>query len=221
MNLSPYVQTVRDGVSSAAALADDHTRQVAEQLGASLESSTRLALINALSDAASTISAELAPASVEVRMAGQDPEFAVSVPRTETEPTLLSPPAEADPLTDDVLVDVDEEPVARISLRLPQSVKTKVDEVAAGEGISANAWLTRTVLDALAAADGRPEWPRPPRPPMPPVPGVVFGPGGPFGPHGVFGPHGPFGPHGLFGEKAGQGHGERPHRTGRIQGWVR
>ena len=73
-------QTVRDGVTQAAALADDHTRQVAERLGGAIESSTRLALIPALSDAASTISAELAPSSVEVRMVGQDPEFVVSVP---------------------------------------------------------------------------------------------------------------------------------------------
>lgn len=222
MNLSPYVQTVRDGVTSAAALADDHTREVAEQLGTSVESSTRLALIAALSDAASTISAELAPASVEVRMSGGDPEFAVSVPRTDTEPTLLPPPADAEALGEPVGLDADDEAVARISLRLPASVKVKVDEAAAAEGISANAWLTRAVMDALAGAGGRPEWPRPPAPPAPPAPpGVVFGPGGPFGPHGVFGPHGPFGPHGLFGDRAGQGPGERPHRRGRVQGWVR
>lgn len=221
MNLNPYLQTVRDGVTSAAALADDHTRQVAEQLGTSVESATRLALIAALSDAASTISAELAPASVEVRMSGGDPEFAVSVPRTDTEPTILPPPSDAESSSEPVGLDPDDEPVARISLRLPSSVKVKVDEVAAAEGISANAWLTRAVMDALAGADGRLEWPQPPIPPTPPTPGVIFGPGGPFGPHGVFGPHGPFGPHGLFGDKAGPGSGERPHRRGRVQGWVR
>lgn len=225
MNLTPYVQTVRDGVTSAAALADDHTRQVAEHLGTSVESATRLALIAALSDAASTISAELAPASVEVRMSGGDPEFAVSVPRTDTEPTILPPPSDAEsPSEPDGLdgLGPDDETVARISLRLPSSVKVKVDEVAAAEGISVNAWLTRAVMDALAQSGGRPEWPRPPAPPTPPPPGVVFGPGGPFGPHGVFGPHGPFGPHGLFGgDKAGHGPGERPHRRGRVQGWVR
>src|ERR687894_2743442 len=220
MDLSPYVQTVRDGVSSAAALADDHTREVAERLGGSIESSTRLALIAALSDATSNISAELAPSSVEVRMVGQDPELVVSVPKGEAEPTVLQPPADAEPSEEDVLVDVDDEPVARISLRLPQSVKAKVDEVAAADGISTNAWLTRAVMDALAAS-GRPEWPRPPAPPTPPAPGVIFGPHGPFGPHGVFGPHGPFGPGGLFGEKADKGPGERPRRPGRVQGWVR
>src|ERR687894_1754569 len=120
MDLSPYVQTVRDGVSSAAALADDHTREVAERLGGSIESSTRLALISALSDATSSISAELAPSSVEVRMIGQDPELVVSLATGDSEPTVLQAPREADPTDADVLVDVDDEPVARISLRLPQ-----------------------------------------------------------------------------------------------------
>ena len=218
MDLTPYVQTVRDSVTSAASLADDHTREVAERLGGSIESSTRLALIAALADATSTISAELAPSSVEVRMVGQDPELVVSVPKGQDEPTVLQPPTtDPEPTDEDLLIDLDDEPVARISLRLPQSVKTKVDEVAAADGISTNAWLTRAVMDALAAAD-RPEWPRPP---VPPTPGVIFGPHGPFGPHGVFGPHGPFGPGGLFGEKSGRGPGERPRRPGRVQGWVR
>src|SRR5919112_2420317 len=168
MDLSSYVQTVRDGVTSAAALADDHTREVAERLGGSIESSTRLALISALSDATSSISAELAPSSVEVRMVGQDPELVVSVPHGDSEPTVLQAPREADPADEDVLVDVDDEPVARISLRLPQSVKVKVDEVAAADGISTNAWLTPAVMDALAPS-GRPEWPRPPVPPRAPV----------------------------------------------------
>jgi Arc-like DNA binding domain len=220
MDLSPYLQTVRDGVTSAASLADDHTRAVADRLGDSIESSTRLALINVLSDAAGSISAELAPSSVEVRMVGQDPELVVSVPKGDGEPTVLQPPTDTEPTDEDVLTDLDDEPVARISLRLPQSVKTKVDEVAAADGISTNAWLTRAVMDALAAS-GRPEWPRPPAPPAPPAPGVIFGMHGPFGPHGVFGPHGPFGPGGLFGEKPDKDHAEHSRRPGRVQGWVR
>jgi Arc-like DNA binding domain len=221
MDLSSYVQTVRDGVTSAAALADDHTREVAERLGGSIESSTRLALITALSDAASTISAELAPSSVEVRMSGADPDLVVSVPSEGAEPTMLYPPTDPEPAGDDILIDPDDETVARVSLRLPQSVKARVDEVAAADGISTNAWLIRTVMDALATPAGRPEWPRPPMPPMPPGPGGIFGPHGPFGPHGVFGPHGPFGPIGPLGEKPGRGPGERPRRPGRVQGWVR
>jgi hypothetical protein len=215
MDLSPYVQTVRDGVTSAASLADDHTREVADRLGDSIESSTRLALIGALSDAASNISAELAPSSVEVRMVGQDPELVVSVPKGEGEPTVLQPPNDAEPTDEDVLTEIDDEPVARISLRLPQSVKARVDEVATADGISTNAWLTRAVMDALAGPG------RPPLPPRPPAPGQIFGPDGPFGVHGVFGPHGPFGMFRGGAERLDRPSADRPRRPGRVQGWVR
>ena len=182
---------------------------------------TRLALIQALSDAAGTISADLAPSSVELRMVGQDPEFVVSVHTDESEPTVLYPESGADtsgPSVGEPAEDPDEEPVARISLRLPQSVKLKVDEMAAADGISTNAWLTRAVLDALGEREGHPEWPHHPAPP--PHPPAIFGPHGPFGPHGVFGQHGPFGAAGLFGARPAKGGGEQPPRHGRVQGWV-
>jgi hypothetical protein len=221
MDLSSYVAQVRDGVTQAAALADDYTRQVAERLGGAIDASTRLALIRALSDAANTISAELAPSSVEVRIVGQDPEFVVSVHTMEYEPTLLVPepePGTSEPTDDEPATDFEDEPIARISLRLPQSVKFRVDDWAATDGISTNAWLTRAVMDALAAREGHQEWPRPPAPPHP---SAIFGPHGPFGPHGVFGPHGPFGPGGLFGTRPGKGGGDQSPRRGRVQGWGR
>ena len=52
MDLNPYIETVRTGVVNAASLADDQTRHVAERLGGAIDSATRLALIQALSDAA-------------------------------------------------------------------------------------------------------------------------------------------------------------------------
>jgi hypothetical protein len=229
MDLSPYLESVRVGVVNASALADEPTQQVAERLGTAIESSTRLALLQALSDAAGTISAELAPSSVELRMVGQDPEFVVSVQTAEAEPTLLLPEPESG--DGDASESPDDEPVSRITLRLPQSVKTRVDEMASAEGISTNAWLIRTVMDALADRSGsRRAWPQPPIPPIPPVPPVppippspkaVFGPGGPFGPKGVFGPKGPFGPGGVFGDKPKGSWREERRSRGNIQGWVR
>src|SRR4029453_7440959 len=201
MDLSPYIESVRTGVANASSLADEHTQQVAERLGTAIESSTRLALIQALSDAAGSISAELAPSSVELRMVGQDPEFVVSVQTAEAEPTLLMPEPEPgnEAPSNSPTAEADDEPAARITLRLPQSVKTRVDEMASSEGISTNAWLIRAVMEALADRSGRgPEWPQPPRPPMPPSPNVIFGASGPFGPHGVFGSGGPLRPGGGF-----------------------
>lgn len=225
MDLSPYLETVRQGVTSAAALGDDTTRQVAERLGGAVESSTRLALISALSDAAAQVSAEVAPTSVELRMTGTDPEIVVVLAAPSAEPTLLLPDHaaagddepdaggfEPPPLDPE---EIDDEPVARISLRLPASVKTRVDEKADRDGLSTNAWLLRAVLDAL---EDRPTPPEPPTPPTPP------GDHGPFGPYGVFGPNGPFGPGGVFGSRGRRMPdlpGGPPPRRGTVQGWVR
>ncbi|MET0692287.1 MAG: CopG family transcriptional regulator [Propionibacteriaceae bacterium] len=217
MDLSPYIESVRHGVTNAAALADDNTQQVASRLGTAIESSTRLALIQALSDAAGTISAELAPASVEVRMTGQDPDFVVSVPHPSSEPTLLLPEPETSPEEPEL----DEEPLARISLRLPNSVKVRVDELADKDGISTNSWLIRAVVDALAERR-RSDGPPPPQPPTPPLGGGVFGPNGPFGPNGIFGNGGPFAP---GRPERTRGHDRGPHEgggpSGGVQGWVR
>jgi hypothetical protein len=226
MNLTPYVETVRQGVTDAASLADENTQQVAHRLGAAIDSSTRLALIEALSDAAASISADLAPSSVEVRMAGSEPELVVSVPSSPSEPTMLMPESEQPPSQE--LGDDDEEPLARITLRLPASVKSRVDELAAKDAISTNAWLIRAVTDALAERrrDGWPTLPAPPSPPGGPFGGGLFGPHGPFGPHGVFGPSGPFGERAR---DASREHQDHPHGFQRkgwnsssgVQGWAR
>jgi Arc-like DNA binding domain len=230
MDLSPYIESVRTGVAKASSLADEQTQHVAERLGTAIESSTRLALIQALSDAAGTISADLAPSSVELRMIGTDPEFVVTVQTGEAEPTLLMPEAEvaSAEASEPSSTETDEEPVARITLRLPQSVKSRVDEVASSEGISTNAWLIRAVMDALSERSGsRAEWPLPPHPPqpphphMPPSPNVIFGVGGPFSEQGVFGPEGPFGPGGVFGERLRRARREEKRSRGNVQGWVR
>jgi Arc-like DNA binding domain len=224
MDLSPYIESVRVGAVNASSLADDQTQQVAERLGTALESSTRLALIQALSDAAGTISAELAPSSVELRIVGQDPEFVVSIQSGDAESTLLMPEPEVgsaeagEPST----TEAEEEPVARITLRLPQSVKTRVDEMASSEGISTNAWLIRAVMDALSErSGGRPEWPQPPGHPMQPSPNVIFGFGGPFDEQRVFGPEGPFGPGGPLSERLRRAAREERRSRGNVQGWVR
>ncbi|MFZ1996046.1 MAG: hypothetical protein WAU75_18185, partial [Solirubrobacteraceae bacterium] len=53
---------------------------MAQRLIASLDDSVRLMLLDVLAAAAAEITRELAPASVELRLRGSDPEFAVSTP---------------------------------------------------------------------------------------------------------------------------------------------
>ncbi|SEG88480.1 HicB family protein [Nonomuraea solani] len=117
-----------------------------ERLAATLESATRLALLEALSAAADEITRDLAPGSVEVRLRGRDPGFVVTPPPTggsfEAEPERASPPAPPPP-------DTDEGGTSRISLRVPEHLKPRIEEAAARDGLSVNAWLVRAVSSAL------------------------------------------------------------------------
>ncbi|MFI5709952.1 hypothetical protein [Kribbella sp. NPDC051620] len=219
MELDHYLESVRRSVENATALADDQTRSVAQRLGATLDDAGRLALISALSDAAGEISRELSPGSVELRMAGGRPEFVVT-----PAPSQLTGNDDddlddevAEPAAAELALDADE-PTARVTLRLPMSVKNKVDEAATAEGISSNAWLMRTVMTALTG--GRPGYGRPPRPPRAPRPGIFapdgpLGPEGPLGPDGIFGQGGVFGPEGVFGPDGLFGDGRRGDRGDR------
>ena len=78
MDLQPYVDAVRHELGVAAAAGGRDAEALAERLTAPLESAIRLALLEALSEAAEQITRELAPGSVEVRLRGRDPDFNVS-----------------------------------------------------------------------------------------------------------------------------------------------
>ena len=159
MDLTSYVATLQNELSVAAVAAGEDTRALAERLTASLDSATRLVLLEALSAAADEITRELAPGSVEVRLRGRNPSFVVTPPPTEesfddtTDVVDSSSGARAtDPRPSDVLPDADEG-MARINLRLPDSLKLRAEEAAGREGLSVNAWLVRAVVAVLESSD--------------------------------------------------------------------
>ncbi|NDZ86685.1 hypothetical protein G3I23_14135, partial [Streptomyces sp. SID10115] len=80
MNLTQYVDQLRQELAVAAEAGGDEARALAERLTAPLESAARLTLLNALSAAADEITVDLAPGSVDVRLRGLDPEFVVTPP---------------------------------------------------------------------------------------------------------------------------------------------
>jgi hypothetical protein len=142
MDLQPYVDAVRHELNVAAAAGGPDAEALADRLTAPLESSIRLALLEALSEAAEQITRELAPASVDVRLRGRDPEFTVDAGMTD----LPDPPALAPS-------EVDEDGGTwRVTLRLPEQLRPRVDAAARGEGLSVNAWLVRAVTAALGGA---------------------------------------------------------------------
>ena len=144
MDLTPYVEKLRGDLAVAADAAGEDARALAERLTAPLESSIRLMLLDALSAAADDITRELAPGSVELRLRGGEPEFAVTPAPAEAEAEASSPP---------LLPDGDEAATARINLRAPEQLKTAVEQAAARERLSVNAWAVRALAAAAAGDD--------------------------------------------------------------------
>ena len=143
MDLQPYVDGVRHELTVAAAAGGPDAAELADRLSMPLDSAIRLALLEALSAAAEEITRELAPGSVDVRLRGRDPHFAVD-PGVEQSPEVPAVP-ESD----------DDGGTWRVTLRLPESLRTQVDAAARGEGLSVNAWLGRAVAAALGAGQSR------------------------------------------------------------------
>jgi HicB-like protein involved in pilus formation len=151
MDLTPFVDSLRRELAVAADPGDQPARAVAERLTASLESAARLALLEALSAAADEITRELAPGSVDVRLRGRDPDFVVTPPPPERSfeaaTTVTAAPAPPAP------PEADEGGMARITLRLPEQLKVRIEQAAAQAGLSVNAWLVRAVAGALDPED--------------------------------------------------------------------
>ncbi|MBJ7451555.1 MAG: ribbon-helix-helix protein, CopG family, partial [Blastococcus sp.] len=142
MDLTPFVDQLRRDLLAAADAGGEESRALAERLTAPLESSVRLALLSALSQAAEEITAELAPGAVDVRLRGSDLGFAVTAPPVPEPAPSAAPAAEAAP-------DVEEGETLRITLRLPEQLKARVDEAAGRLGVSVNTWLVRAVATAI------------------------------------------------------------------------
>src|SRR5918992_3165027 len=129
MDLTPYAETLRRELAVAAEAGGDDARALAERLTAPLDSAIRLMLLEALSAAADEITRELAPGSVELRLRTGEPGFVVTpAPSDEPlEPALEAPPPEAD-----------EGATARINLRVPEQLKTGIEQAAGRERLSVN-----------------------------------------------------------------------------------
>lgn len=147
MNLTVFVDRVRQELAVAAEAGGPEAVAMAERLTAPLASTFQLVLLEALSEAADEITRDLAPGSVEVRLRGGEPTFAVSAPTAEP----AAPPVAstmAPPGPDDVSTDA-EGAIARINFRVPDALKARIEEAAAAQGRSVNAWLTRAASTAL------------------------------------------------------------------------
>lgn len=132
MQVEGYVQALRGDLARVAAVGDESTARAAELLAAALESSLGRRFQEALAEAALELSAQLEHGRVEVRVAGGDPEL---VYVEDAAPRAVEP--------------ADEAFSARITLRLPESLKSRLEATAAANGVSVNTWLVQTVNRVL------------------------------------------------------------------------
>jgi hypothetical protein len=144
MDLTPYVELLRRELAVAAEAGGDEARALADRLTAPLESAMRLTLLEALSAATAEITRDLAPGFVHLRLIGRDPDFVVSPAPAEEPPELPAAPPPPPPIEDATTGGT-----SRINLRLPDDVKARVEDAAARERISVNAWLVRAAVAAL------------------------------------------------------------------------
>jgi hypothetical protein len=153
MELRPYIDALRHELALAAAAGGEDARELAERLTAPLESATRLALLDALSEAAAEITRDLAPGSVDLRLRNREPSFVVTPAPADpwTDESPAPPPPDPVPAPGPAPAPGEDETTVRISLRLPEHLKGRIEQAAARDGVSINTWLIRA---ASAAADG-------------------------------------------------------------------
>jgi len=144
MDITQFVEELRRDLLATAQAGSDEMRAAAERLTMALDSSVRLTLMDALSQAASEITNELQGTSVELRLKGREPIFVVVGAATEA-PAPTEDPADAEDFEFD-----DDESVARITLRLPESLKARAEELAARRGQSLNTWLVNATRSAAS-----------------------------------------------------------------------
>jgi len=139
MDIAPHVVSVEDSLTAVAAAGDDETRRTATALTAALGPALRLAIMDALAELAAEVGEALGDRTVELRLEAGEVRVAVTpVPALEGEL-----PHETGDLHDEI---------ARITLRLPESLKVQAEAAAARGRVSLNTWLTQAARASLGAA---------------------------------------------------------------------
>ena len=128
MNVAAYVEALQQDLANVAGIGDEAVAEAARRIAAALESSLRLRLMDALGEAAAELTNQLPDGHVEVRVSAGEPELVYVA-----EPGAPTPAPTLEDLT------------ARITLRLPETLKSIVDAAAQESGVSANTWLLQQI----------------------------------------------------------------------------
>ena len=133
MQLANHIRAIQGDLAAAAALGDESSAEAGRRISEALEPALHLRLLDILTEAALGLSEALPEGHVEVRLAGREPDLVYVEDVQAAEPQA----AVGDDLS------------ARITLRLPEGLKARVEAAAGLEGISTNAWIVRALSRAL------------------------------------------------------------------------
>jgi hypothetical protein len=130
MEFDSIVEGITADLRRAGAIGGEETARIADLLVAGVEPSIRLHVLEALYRAAKELEESSPGVSVEIRLEGRNP--VLSLAREEPEGGAAEGESLGDYAEDDVL---------RITLRLPEGLKVRVEDAAARAGASVNAWI--------------------------------------------------------------------------------
>ena len=147
MDLTQYVEHLRNDLAVTAAAGGEEAREVAERLTAPLDAAVRLMLLDALSAAADEITRELAPGSVELRLRSGEPGFVVTpAPADDAAGPAFDAAAPAPPDVDDAPTALRIGLVHEVAEDLDGAVESVVDELLSA-GPQAARWAKRLVRE--------------------------------------------------------------------------
>ena len=139
MEMAPFIEALRKDLAAIAHPGDLESSELVRRMGAAIEAWARLRLLEAVSQAAVELNAQLPSGSrVDVRLAGSDPALVY------VEESRSPPPQADDGLT------------ARISLRLSDALKREIENAASHEGVSVNSWINRALSRGVEERPRRP-----------------------------------------------------------------
>lgn len=142
MDLGPVIDGIADDLRRAASVGGEETGRVADLLVSGTEPAIRLRLIEALHLAARELEGSSPGVTVEVRLEGRDPVLSLV--------TAATPPDETAEAGTSLGGYVDDE-LLRLTIRLPEGLKSHVEQQATSVGASINSWIVSALARALDA----------------------------------------------------------------------
>jgi predicted DNA binding CopG/RHH family protein len=140
MKMSVAVDGLLSDVAAVGELGDAHVAEVADRIAAVLSRSLSSRILDLLSEVAGELSRQLPQGRIDIHLDGDDVELV----HVDDEPAAA---------------ESDVELTARITLRLSDQLKARVEESASRQGLSVNGWVLRTLERGASVANqskGRP-----------------------------------------------------------------